>query len=271
MRISSGEDRPLLHTSAGNSTLPRTTRYGERTIPLRTCKVALAVFLLCTAWPERSSAEEWSFQITPYVWAPGIDISLDIGPNPPVDGSTSILDILDGAFLVGGRATRDRWSVSGEINYLSLGDDIAPGIAALDASWSLDGVMGSLSLGYAVYETKHTRTEVFGGVRAWLLDIETEVRSRKATVARSWADPIVGARIETNISDRVLLAGLVDVGGFGVGSDLQWEALAEVSWTMTDSVSFVGGYRYLDLDFDDDHLVLDMAMSGPFLAVTFGF
>ena len=253
---------------------PGTGRRGRRgpfCAPASPAVFAVTGLLLSAMWPRGASAEDWSVQITPYIWAPGIDTSLNVGPNPPVDGSTSILDILDGAFLIGGRATRDRWSVFGELNYLSLGDDIAPGISVLDASWSLDGVMGSLSLGYAVHETARTRTEVFGGVRAWSLDVETKVRSLEASVSRSWTDPIVGARVETDISDRVSLAGLVDVGGFGVGSDLQWEALAEVSWSMTDNVALVAGYRYLELDFDDDGLVLDMALSGPFLAVTFGF
>jgi hypothetical protein len=239
--------------------------------PTPALTIAIAGLLLPAAWPKQASAEDWSFQITPYIWTPGLDTSLKVGPNPPVDGSTSILDILDGAFLIGGRVTQDRWSAFGEMNYLSLGDDIAPNIEVLDASWSLEGVMGSLSLGYAIHETARTRTEVFGGVRAWSLDVETEVRSLRASVTRTWTDPIVGARVETDLSDRVTLAGLVDVGGFGVGSDLQWEALAEVSWSMTDRIALVAGYRYLKLDFDDDGLVLDMTMSGPFLAVTFGF
>lgn len=259
-----------------NSKLPpadgrgrRRKRFRKDTAPVQ--PLAVIGFLLTIAWPGASYAEDWRFEITPYIWAPGLDTSLNVGPNPPVDDSTSILDILDGAFLIGGRASRDRWSVFGELNFLSLGNDIAPGIAVLDASWTLDGIMGSLSLGYAVYETARTRTEMFGGVRTWSLEFETEVLSRTASDTRSWTDPIIGARIETNISDRLALAGLVDVGGFGVGSDLQWEAIAEASWAMTDSVSLVGGYRYLDLDFDDGGLVLDIAMSGPFLAVTFRF
>lgn len=249
--------------------LARRRAPGSRRSPL---PALLAAGLLLSPWLGGvASAEEWSFSITPYVWVPSLDTSLNIGPNPPVESSKSIFDILNGAFLIAGEARRDRWSVFGELNWLSLGDDIDPRGGRLDASWKLEGVMASASLGYAVYETAQTRAEVFGGARLWSLDAETEVLSREASASRSWTDPILGARVETQVSDRWALSGLVDVGGFGVGSEFQWEAIAQVSWAMTDSVSLVGGYRHLDLEFEKGNFDLDLTMSGPFIAVGFEF
>ena len=50
-----------------------------------------------------------------------------MGPNPPVNGDTSIFNILKGAFLIAGEARNGRWSIGGEFNYLNLGDDVSIG------------------------------------------------------------------------------------------------------------------------------------------------
>jgi hypothetical protein len=233
--------------------------------------VLLINLLIMTGFSGPAVAEDWSFKLTPYVWVPSLDTSLNIGPNPPVDGSTSILDILDGAFLIQGEARRGRWSTFGELNYLDLGNNINALGGFLGARWGLKGFMSSVSLGYAAYDSGRARVETFAGARAWWLDAETEVSSRVASTSRSWVDPIMGARFEVTPVDRLTVGGIFDIGGFGVGSDLQWEVIAQASWAITNDISLVGGYRHLDIDFQDENLVLDMSMSGPFVAIGFEF
>jgi len=60
---------------------------------------------------------------------------------------------------------------------------------------------------------------------------------------------------------------LAEVGGFGVGSDLQWEVVGRAGYQFNDRFGVALGYRHLAIDFDDDKLVMQAEISGPFLAL----
>lgn len=92
-----------------------------------------------------------------------------------------------------------------------------------------------------------------------------------ASVSRSWVDPIIGARARYAVTPRLSLEALGTIGGFGVGSDLQWEAVGRAAWRIDDRFTAAAGWRHLFLDFDDDRLVLEMTMSGPFVALDIEF
>jgi hypothetical protein len=221
--------------------------------------------------PEDAQAQEWNFTVTPYLWAPSLDTSLDIGSNPPVDGSGSVLDFIDGAFLIAGEARRGPWSILGELNYLSLSDEFGTARTGTVGQWNVKGTMGSLGAAYAFYDRQGVRIEGLAGLRGWDIDATTTVLGAQASASESWVDPIVGLRFEAPLAEKVNIAGMANIGGFGVGSDLQWEAMAQVEWSVSDLVTLSGGYRHLYLDFNDGGTAMEYTMSGPFVAVRFAF
>jgi hypothetical protein len=66
-----------------------------------------------------------------------------------------------------------------------------------------------------------------------------------------------------------------DIGGFGVGSDLTWSALAALDWSLSESFGLVFGYRALDTDYSDgsgeNRFAFDMLVSGPLLGLRYNF
>jgi hypothetical protein len=88
-------------------------------------------------------------------------------------------------------------------------------------------------------------------------------------------DPLVGGRIILPIGKRWSFYARGDVGGFGVGSDLSWNATVAFSVKATEHVSFQFGYRALDIDYEDgegsDKFAFDAMLAGPGGAVTFHF
>ncbi len=216
-------------------------------------------------------AENWSYRITPYVWTPSLTTTLGFGANPPVEGSKSILDVLDGAFLLYGEARKGAWGVLGEINYLNLSDQFGTTPIGDIGDWRLKGVMGSISATYAFSDRQGTRVEALAGLRGWNIDASTTVLSTTAIASLSWVDPIVGMRFSTPLGENVDLVGMANVGGFGVGSDFQWEALAQVTWNVSDLITISGGYRHLHLDFQDQGAVVDLTLGGPFVGLGFNF
>ena len=230
------------------------------------------VLLASTAFvPKESQAEEWDFSVTPYLWAPSLDTSLDIGSNPPVEGSGSILDFINGAFLIAGEARRGPWSIFGDFNYLSLTDEFGTATTGTVAEWNVKGTMGSLGAAYAFYDRQDVRIGGLAGLRGWNIDTATTVLGANASATESWVDPLVGLRFEAPLAKQVNIAGMANVGGFGVGSDLQWEAIAQVKWSASDLITLSAGYRHLYLDFSDGETVIDFTISGPFVAVGFTF
>ena len=60
------------------------------------------------------------------------------------------------------------------------------------------------------------------------------------------------------------------MGGFGVGSDRQWEVIAQAEFQTTKNLSLSAGYRILEVSFKDS-VLQDLHLSGPFLAVNISF
>lgn len=233
-------------------------------------RLAVAVLAASSVSSETAVADEWEYTVAPYIWGPELRTSLDVGRNPPVDGSTSIFDILNGAFLIAGGARNGRWAIGAEFNYLDLGDDVRGPLGGV-ANWELDGIMTSLVGGYAVSEDDQSRLEVFGGLRHWDLDLSTTVLGLTATTDQSWTDPIIGARYSYALNPRWHLSGMGNIGGFDVGSDFQWEAVLQASWQWTDRVNVAGGYRHLSVDFKEGREVIDLILTGPYVALAFNF
>ena len=217
-----------------------------------------------------AAAEDWSFKVTPYIWAPSLDTSLDIGSNPPVEGSKSIFDVLDGAFLITGEARRNNWAILGEFNYLNLADDfgISPGDPI--AGWRVRGTMVTLGAARTFVDTPNVKVEALGALRRWDMKPSTTVLDTTVETKVSWTDPIVGFRLNAPVGERTQVSGMANIGGFGVGSERQWEVLAAVEWQATDLLSLSGGYRHLDIRFEDS-TIIDLQLSGPFIAASFNF
>ena len=104
--------------------------------------------------------------------------------------------------------------------------------------------------------------------------IEKELRARLPQSAESkkdWVDPFVGMRAQWNINQRLFVAGRADVGGFGVGSDLTWQASASLGWQINETWSTELGYRYMNIDYTDGPFICDMASAGFFASVGIRF
>ncbi|SEA95704.1 hypothetical protein [Rubrimonas cliftonensis] len=232
----------------------------------------LAAFLLLAAAPAAAQEDGWSFRLTPYVWAPTMDTSASIGSDPTAETSTSVLEVLDFAALVTGEARRGSLTIMGEFNYLNLGEDATGQGGLVSANIDLKGVLAALAVGYAVHEDARARVEGFAGARLWSLETSVDFANLpKASATKTWVDPIIGARATYAVTDRVSVQALGDIGGFGVGSDFQWELMGRVGYAFTDTVTAAAGWRHLAVEADRGELDLDMSLSGPFVALDVNF
>ena len=66
-----------------------------------------------------------------------------------------------------------------------------------------------------------------------------------------------------------------DVGGFGVGSELTWNAALHLAHQLSEGVSLGFGYHVMDVDFEDgsglSKFTYDVQIHGPQIGVGFHF
>jgi hypothetical protein len=94
-----------------------------------------------------------------------------------------------------------------------------------------------------------------------------------------WVDPLIGLRLRYELAPGQELVLRGDVGGFDVGSEFSWNALAAYSWTIGVhyGVTYSGllGYRALAVDFEKgsgaNRYQYDVVQHGPLLGLKLSF
>jgi hypothetical protein len=95
--------------------------------------------------------------------------------------------------------------------------------------------------------------------------------NRRFARSDDWFDPYIGLRGRYNLNEKYYLVGRADIGGFGVGSDLSWQASAGIGWRLSERLYSEVTYRALGMDYDRDGFVYDMVMHGPEIALGLEF
>jgi opacity protein-like surface antigen len=242
-----------------------------KTIILSVALLMLIPATTKTGQAAEPSSDKWQFKITPYLWIATIkgDTGSDGGG---IDFDTDYrffsLDNLDGAFFVAASASKGRWTWQTDLVYLNFNDNII--LDPIDISIDLTGTVVELSAGYKLQ--RFNRTEILFGARQVSLDLDINRTSGQQTSGgQSWLDPIVGLRHIRPLGERWQAIGRLDVGGFGVSSDLTVNVLAGASFRMTRHSSLILGYRYLRLDFADGDILEDLTAKGFALGLEFNF
>ncbi len=89
-----------------------------------------------------------------------------------------------------------------------------------------------------------------------------------ATETIDWADPLLGLRLRTGVTESVSLVFLGDVGGFGgIGSTskFSWQAMLGANWAMSEHWSLLVAYRALGIT--RSNALEDMTMYGPQIGI----
>ena len=233
------------------------------------------VLLLAVSSP--TNAAEWKHELAPYVWGAGMSGTTTLGPvTGDVDASFGdILDNLETGFMGLYRGTRDRWSVTVDGIYMGLGADGRGPAGFVKADIDLDQSALEVDVGYEVIE----RLTVFGGLRYNDLSVKVDTSGPLGEQSRDmdqdWVDPVIGAHYAIPFADEWSLILRGDVGGFGVGSEFAWQALATMRWQVSERTGLLAAYRYIDMDYEDgngsNYFNYDMSLSGPAVGVVFTF
>ena len=220
------------------------------------------------------AAGDWTGQVTLYGWGAGVSgdfTPLTGAPTLSFDKSLSeVLEDSDGAFFITGLARRGDLVLLADFTYSKSSRDgiVPPGIPAAG-----EVTIRSLTLaaGRRFDVGSGVAVDVLGGLRAWSVDGSVITPVLSVAPRTDFVDPILALRATTALSDRWSLLGYADLGGFGLGSDLTWQAAVTANYRVSDKVYLSVGWRHLHLDYSEGGTVFKGAMSGPVLGATFRF
>lgn len=228
-----------------------------------------------------ASATGWQFAVAPYIWAAGIKGEVaTLPPAPAVDidvGFSDILKNLNIAFMGLAEIHNGRFSVLLDLTYTRLeAKSDTPGPLFSDAKLTTIAAFATLTGGYRVISLPQGFLEPFVGGRLWYVDTKIKLgsgllASRKGSDDEVWFDPIIGIRARANLGSGFFVSGYFDFGGYGVGSDVTWQAYGGLGYEFSSSWSVFGGYRYLSVDYDRNGFVYDIEQHGPMTGVIYRF
>lgn len=227
---------------------------------------------------EQSSA--WWLTINPYGWVTATDGDMGVaGLVAPVDISMKdTLDELELAFMLAIEGGFDRWAFGFDGIYAASSSSAGLPAAAAPytrASVDFDQFFGRVHVGYQVIAYEHATLTAFVGARFSYLSADIDITGPAPALtgdgSKSWVDPVIGLHGVWEIDDRWFLHGGGDIGGFGVSSDLIWQANVALGYRFTDSVSALAGYRGLGVDYSNGGFLVDTVAHGPVIGLSFRF
>ena len=232
------------------------------------------------------SADEWSYQLEPYLMVTSIDGDATIGRTNETDVDVdfgTILDNLDAAAMVHFEALHDSgWGVVFDYGFMDLGGN------KTDANGNSTDVgvrQGVLEL-QALYRNKLSDgfLDYFAGIRWWDNDIDLTLdytirpeNNFKKEVESDWIDPVVGVRWIRNIDDKWTFLAQADIGGFGLGSDFTSSVQSGVMYKISDLMTLDLKYKATWVDFEEGtkgqqgYFAYDTVTHGTVIGLVFNF
>ncbi|MBV9500571.1 MAG: hypothetical protein JO138_14460 [Acidobacteriaceae bacterium] len=222
----------------------------------------------------------WHANLNSYLWFPGVHGTIGVN-GYDVGFRASPSDLLSNfKFGLMGAigAQRGRFVTITDLVWTRLEADRQaalplPGRPQITANVKFDQFILSPEVGYRLLDGEKFKIDALGGVRYWHLGSNLQftpsLAGRNFSSSANWADPVMGARFQAPLGRRVLLTILGDAGGWGAGSQLDYQIVGALGLKLTPKWMLDAGYRYLYVNYVPGSFVYQSAMSGALLGVTY--
>ena len=223
--------------------------------------------------------EAWHFAVSPYLWFPGVH-GTAVGPRGNGESfRASPGDLLSNARfgLMGAvEARRKRVVVSGDVLWIRLEDDKAlpfPRLGAVSANMKGTEFFLAPKIGIRVINEEKIKIDALTGLRYWHLGenlkFNPSLLGLNFSGSQDFVDPLVGGRIQAALTPKIVFNVLGDVGGWGTGSQLEYQFAGLLGYRIKPAWTLQAGYRYLFIDYRTSRaFIFNATTSGVAFGVT---
>jgi hypothetical protein len=221
-------------------------------------------------------ASDWHFTVAPYLWFPGVHGNIG-GPNGGEFGFSASPGDLLSHFRIGLMGAAEprykRIVMPLDIMWIRLGSDRAlpntpgQGVANLHAT----EFFLAQKIGYRVIDSERLKIDALAGFRYWYFgeNLSFTTNTLNFSGVQSWVDPLVGGRITGILTPKVEVTVGGDVGGWGAGSQIDYQIFGLLGYRIKPALALQVGYRYLYFDYRRvSGAYLDTATSGVLVGVS---
>ena len=229
---------------------------------------------------KRQASDGWHFAFTPYIFATGVSGTVGAqGRELEVDANFgNVWENLDIGLMGTFEARKGRFVMFTDLFWskLSAERDTA-GPLYSTAKLGINIFIFDPEFGYRLIDSEKGSLDVLGGVRIWSVENNLNVTTGilpgfDVSARKTWAAPVVGLKGNVFLTKKFFLGGKFDIGGAGIGADLTTQLFGGAGYQITKKIALVGGYRWLQVDYDDDEgFIFDTQMSGLLFGARFSF
>jgi len=229
--------------------------------------------------PPAPEENTWKYSIAPYLWASGLEGQMGVnGKVADIDMPLSdLLDVIDFAGYLAFDATKGDWGYYADFQYIKLsGSQATPkGFLADKLKAGMEQFRMEAGVKYRVYHDEKTTVRLMAGAMYTYFSSDLEIKggplAGSIDGSTDWIDPSVGISLDYQFNEKWNAHVVGQVGGFGVSSDITWQVLAGVGYSINDCWTIVGGYRHQYVDYENDGFLYDLDIGGPVLGAVYNF
>jgi hypothetical protein len=220
--------------------------------------------------------DEWHISVSPYVWFPGMfgtvgafDRELSVHATPGDLLSNFRFGLMGLVEL-----RRNRLVLPVDFIWVRLGDNKPVPLESFVTTANLKAQEFILTpkVGVRLLGTQRMRIDAMAGLRYWHLgssfSFKPSFLGLNFSPSENWVDPIVGGRIQGSLSSKLLVTVAGNVGGWGTGSQLDYEVVGLLGYRIKPAVTLQAGYRYLAVDYRSEGFLFNVFTPGAVLGVT---
>jgi hypothetical protein len=227
--------------------------------------------------------KKWNFLTEVYMLFPNMDGETGVGNTltMPVDANTGdIFSTLKLGGMLYLEAHTNKWAITSDFVFMNLEKEVTPTTLIQSGSVGMDQYIWEAAGLYRINSflevgaggrLNHLAADVEGFRNVFPIGSE-EFSERQS---KTFYDPVLIARLSTNIHEKWLFQFRGDLGGFGIGSDFTWQLQAYAGYRFSKLFQLTAGYRILGIDYDKgtgkERFIFNMNEFGPVLRIGFNF
>lgn len=218
----------------------------------------------------------WHIAVAPYLWFPGMHGTVGTaGRQLSVHASaTEILSNFRFGLMGAIEFRRKRLVLPMDAMWVRLEDDKPLPLEKMvtSAKFKAQQIILTPKIGLRLIDQERVKLDALTGFRYWHLGESLTFNPSELGLSfsnsQNWVDPLVGGRIQLALARKVAVNVLGDVGGWGIGSHLDYQVAGLLGFRIKPTWNLQAGYRYVGVDYRSGEFLFDVITSGVIFGLT---